>query len=71
VDDHRQVGHADEHRLPLLQQGDEVIPVLEDLGILVMRPAVGAYATRMSGRAGARQVSSANLADTLLDSGLR
>jgi len=49
---------------------DEVIPVLEDLGILVMHPEVGAYARRMSGRAGARQLSARNLAETLLDSGL-
>jgi Domain of unknown function (DUF3883) len=49
---------------------DEVIPVLEDLGILVMHPEVGAYARRMSGRAGARQLSASILAETLLDSGL-
>jgi hypothetical protein len=49
---------------------DEVIPVLEDLGILVMHSEVGAYARRMSGRAGARQLSVGILAETLLDSGL-
>jgi len=49
---------------------DEVIPVLEDLGVLVMDPEVGAYARRMSGRAGAHQLSAGTLADTLSDGGL-
>ena len=49
---------------------DEVVPVLEDLGILVMHPEVGAYARRMTGRAGARQLSAGILAEALLDGGL-
>jgi len=49
---------------------DEVIPVLERLGLKVMHPEAGAYARRMTGRAGARQLSLGLLAQALLDSGL-
>lgn len=49
---------------------DEVIPVLERLGVLVMHPQAGAFARRMTGRAGARQLSAGILAGVLLDSGL-
>lgn len=49
---------------------DEVIPVLELLGVLVMHPLAGAFARRMTGRAGARQLSAGILAGVLLDSGL-
>jgi hypothetical protein len=49
---------------------DDVIPVLERLGVLVMHPQAGAFARRMTGRAGARQLSAGILARVLLDSGL-
>jgi hypothetical protein len=49
---------------------DESIPVLEQLGVLVMHPQVGAFVRRMSGRAGARQLSIEILATALQDTGL-
>src|SRR5271166_567617 len=49
---------------------DGAIPVLEHLGVLVMHPQAGAFARRMTGRAGARQLSAGILAGVLLDSGL-
>jgi hypothetical protein len=49
---------------------DEAIPVLEQLGVLVMHPQVGAFVRRMSGRAGARQLSIEILAMALRDNGL-
>jgi len=49
---------------------DEVIPVLELLGVLVIHPQAGTFARRMTGRAGARQLSAGILAGVLLDSGL-
>jgi hypothetical protein len=48
---------------------DDVIPVLERLGV-VMHPQAGAFARRMTGRAGARQLSAGILARVVLDSGL-
>jgi hypothetical protein len=49
---------------------DEVIPVLEELGVLVMHPQAGTFVRRMTGRAGARQLTAGILAETLLDNGL-
>ncbi|MDZ5446063.1 DUF3883 domain-containing protein [Micromonospora sp. 4G57] len=49
---------------------DEVIPVLEQLGLLVMHPDVGAFVRRMPGRSGARQLSIEILATALQDKGL-
>ena len=43
---------------------DEVIPVLEELGVLVMHPQAGAFARRMTGRAGARQLTAGILASS-------
>ena len=49
---------------------DEFIPVLEQLGVLVMHPQVGAFVRRMSGRAGAHPLSIEILATALQDNGL-
>ena len=49
---------------------DELIPALEQLGVLVMHPQVGAFVRRMTGRAGARQLSIEILATALQDHGL-
>ncbi|MEV4542279.1 protein NO VEIN domain-containing protein [Micromonospora echinaurantiaca] len=49
---------------------DEAIPVLEQLGLLVMHPDVGAFVRRMPGRSGARQLSIEILATALQDKGL-
>jgi hypothetical protein len=49
---------------------DEVIPVLERLGLHVMHREVGAFVRRMIGRAGTRQLSVEILATALQDNGL-
>ncbi len=49
---------------------DDIVPILEQLGVLVMHPQVGTFVRRMTGRAGARQLSIEILAKALQDSGL-